>query len=223
MPFRAIILEGVAGSGKSSLLKALLAHPTFVNRPGVSSLVLTEHHTQRVLEGLGPRASLRVEDNLGLLHAHVDYLTGVASRLDGMTRWKDAGLENPRFAAIIERFHLTHALNYAHLEWTDVAALDVRLAQVGTKLCLVTASPDELCKRLASRGPDWGSFLHEPGQRRRLTGAPSALERDRYFVEQQAALRELAKRSTLERIELDTTDLDPSSAAERLLELWLRA
>ncbi len=46
-------------------------------------------------------------------------------------------------------------------------------------------------------------------------GAPSALERDRYFVEQQAALRELAKRSTLERIELDTTDLDPSSAAER--------
>jgi hypothetical protein len=219
--FRAIILEGVAGSGKSSLLKALLAHPKFANRPGASSLILTEHHTQRVLEGFGPRASLRAEDHVGLLREHVDYVTGIASRLDRMTRWKRDALTNPRLTAVIERFHLTHALNYEHVEWQDVAELDSRMAHLGTQLCLVTAHPEELRRRLVSRGPSWGGFLNEPGQRRRLTGSPTLAERVDYFIAQQQALFELAKRSAMQRLEIDTTSLDPSGAAERVLEALL--
>lgn len=219
MPFRAVVLEGVAGSGKSTLLRALLAHPRFVNRPGSSSLVLTEHHTQRVLEGLGPRSDLRVEDHLELLRAHVDYLTGVASRLDRMTRWKQDRLANPRFVAIVERFHLTHVLNYAHLEWSDVVDLDRQLASVGTVLCVTTASSDLLRARLGSRGPDWGTFLSEPGQRHHLLEAASFTERADYFIAQQTALRELAKRSSMARVELDTSVLAPEAGAERVLEL----
>lgn len=221
MPFRAVVLEGVAGSGKSSLLRALLAHPRFVNRPGLSALVLSEHHTQRVLEGLGPRSNLRVEHNLGLLGEHVDYLTGIASRLDRMTRWKRDGLENPRFVALVERFHLTHVLNYAKLEWSDVANLDRRLASLGAVLCVTTAGPDELHARLASRGPDWGRFLSEPGQRRHLPEAASPTEWADYFIAQQAALRDLAARSSMTRIELDTSALVPEAAAERVLDLLL--
>jgi hypothetical protein len=218
MPFRAVILEGVAGSGKSSLLRALLAHPRFVNRPGSSSLVLTEHHTQRVLEALGARSSLRVEDHLGLLRGHVDYLASIASRLDRMTRWKRDHLENPRFVAIVERFHLTHVLNYAHLEWSDVAALDRQLASLGAALCVTTAAQRELRARLASRGPDWGTFLREPGQRHHLRNDSSPTERADYFVAQQATLRELAARSSMTRIEIDTSALTPEAAAERVLD-----
>lgn len=219
MPFRAVVLEGVAGSGKSSLLRALLAHPRFVNRPGLSSLVLSEHHTQRVLEGLGPRANLRVADNLELLGGHVDYLTSIASRLDRMTRWKRARLENPRFVAIVERFHLTHVLNYAHLEWSDVSDLDRDLASIGAGLCVTTASPDELRARLTSRGPDWGTFLSDPGQRRHLPEVASPTERVDYLIAQQAALRELAARSSMTRVEIDTSALVPEAAAERVLDL----
>ena len=219
MLFRAVVVEGVAGSGKSSLLEALLAHPSFVNRSCSSSLVLTEHHTQRVLEAAGARSSLRVEDHLGLLGSHADYLTVIASRLDRMTRWKRDQLESPRFTAIVERFHLTHVLNYAHLEWSDVAALDQRLASLGAVLCVTTADPDDLRVRLASRGPDWGAFLHEPGQRHRLPEAATPSQRADYFIAQQAALRELATRSSMTGFEIDTSALAPESAAERVLEL----
>ena len=221
MPFRAVVLEGVAGSGKSSLLRALLAHPRFVKRAGSSSLVLTEHHTQRVLEALGPRSSLRVEDHLELLGGHVDYLTRVASRLDRMTRWKQGRLENQRFVAIVERFHLTHVLNYAHLEWRDVSDLDRQLTRIGAVLGVVTASPKELRARLSSRGPDWGTFLSEPGQRRHLPEAASPTERADYFIAQQAALRELAACSSMTRVEIDTSALVPEAAAERVLALLI--
>jgi hypothetical protein len=218
MPFRAVVIEGVAGSGKSSLLRALLAHPRFVNRPGSSSLVLTEHHTQRVLEGMGPRSGLRVEDHVGLLREHVDYLAGIASRLGRMARWKREGLANPRFVAIVERFHLTHALNYAAIEWSHVVDIDERLASIGAVLGVTTAHPSDLRKRLASRGPDWGAFLSEQGQRHHLPEIASPNERADYFIAQQAALRELAARSAMSLVEIDTSSLAPEAAAERLLD-----
>src|SRR5262245_2300961 len=98
MLFRGVILEGVTCSGKSSLLRALVSHPSFVTRAGVSSIVLTEHHTQRVLESKGPRGVLRVEDNIELLRDHTDYLGKVAGRLGRMTRWREENLSNPRVA-----------------------------------------------------------------------------------------------------------------------------
>lgn len=216
--FRGVVLEGVACAGKSSLLRALLRHPSFVDRPGASSVVLTEHHTQRVLEARGPRAQLRVQDNVTLLREHADYLANMAGRLRPMTRWQEHNLGNPRLTAVIERFHLTHVLNYEHLDWHDVTEIDAQLAEIGVRLCLVTAAPAELRRRLrGDRAGAWGAFLTEPGQRGHFAEPPDDEAKCRYFLAQQEDMLTLAERSRMPKLLVDTTTLSPRAAAEMVL------
>lgn len=215
--FRGLILEGVACSGKSTLLRALLSHPTFVDRLGTSTLVLTEHHTQRVLESLGSRGRLAVHDNVSLLREHTSYLRGLASRLAAMSCWTAAASENPKTLAVLERFHLSHVLNYEHLAWPDVVDLDSDLAALGLTLCLVTARPDEIRRRVRSRGLGWGEFLWEVGQRNQLRGSSTPDVVADYFIRQQDELLELATRSCLLSVEIDTTAVQPQDAAGNLL------
>lgn len=166
--FRGVIIEGVACSGKSTLLRGLLAHPSYVGRPGLSSLVLTEHRTQRVLEGSGPRAALMAADNIELLRSHVTYPRSLHGRLARMSRWQDEQARNPRLAGVFERFHISHVLTYEHLCWEDMIVLDRELADLGFELCLVMASPSELRHRLLHDRAGWGTFLGERGVRGRL-------------------------------------------------------
>ena len=220
MLFRGVILEGVTCSGKSSILRALLSHPSFVERAGASAIVLTEHHTQRVLESVGPRAQLRVQDNVMLLREHADYLGNVARRLGRMTGWQEKNVRNPRVTAVIERFHLTHVLNYEHIDWPDVADIDGQLAEIGIRLCLLTTAPDELRRRIhGERAGAWGSFLGEPGQRGHFAEHPSDDAKARYFVQQQEALLTLAERSRMPKCQVDTTETSPLLAAEAILGL----
>lgn len=220
MLFRGVILEGVACSGKSSLLRALLSHPSFVGRAGASSIVLTEHHTQRVLESQGPRARLQVHDNVRLLREHSDYLGTVAARIGRMTSWQEKNSGNPRVTAVIERFHLTHVLNYEHVDWAHVADIDARVAAIGIRLCVVTAAPHELRRRIREeRAGAWGSFLREPGQRGHFAEHPNDEAKVRYFVEQQEALLTLAERSRMLKSQVDTTRTSPLLAAEAVLSM----
>jgi hypothetical protein len=220
MLFRGVILEGVACSGKSSLLRSLLSHPSFVNRAGASAIVLTEHHTQRVLDSMGPRSQLRVQDNVLLLREHADYLSKVAERIGRMYRWQQENLGNPRVVAVIERFHLTHVLNYEHLDWSHVVDIDEQLAEIGIHLCPVITAPSELRRRIGSdRAGEWGSFLNEPGQRGYFVEHPSDEAKAQYFAEQQDALLALAERSKMRKSQIDTTETSPLLAAEAVLRL----
>jgi hypothetical protein len=213
-----VIIEGAACAGKSTLLRGLLRHPAFAERPGMSSVILTEHHTLRVLEPR--RGRLAARDNVELLSSHVDYLAGLVARLAGMPHWE--GRPNPRLAVVFERFHLSHVASCDHLRWEDVSAVDGRLAELGVRICLVVASPAELRRRLRDdRGAGWASFLGEAGVRDRVSeGGDEA--RIEYFVRQQDALRALAARSRLAVTELDSSALTREAATEALLALITR-
>jgi hypothetical protein len=83
MLFRGVISEGVSCSGKTSALRALMRSPVFVDRPGLSTVVMTEHQTQRVLEGVGPSRVLDPDRSVALLSEHVTYVRGRQSWLLG--------------------------------------------------------------------------------------------------------------------------------------------
>ena len=137
-----------------------------------------------------------------------------------MTRWHEENVGNPRVTAVIERFHLTHVLNYEHIEWAHMEDIDRRLANIGICLCLVIAAPHELRRRIcADRSGAWGSFLSEPGQRGHFAEHPSDEAKARYFVRQQEALLTLAERSRMPTSQVDTTKASPLLAADAVLKL----
>jgi hypothetical protein len=135
-----------------------------------------------------------------------------------MARWKREAAENPRLVAIVERFHLTHLLNYEHVEWHHMANLDARLSELGTKLCLITAHPDELRRRLKARSASWGEFLNET-RTASLPERKPITERTSRLLRRSATGSPRAREAFgLQQLEIDTTSLQPSSAVEHVLD-----
>jgi hypothetical protein len=137
-----------------------------------------------------------------------------------MQAWRAQSAVNPRLHVVIERFHLTHALSYAHLDWTHVNGLDAELAAMGFHLVLLTASEEVLRRRLSSRGEHWAGFLTEPGQRRRLAALPDSDRLAQYFIQQQGELLELATRSRLRLTCIDTSALSVAEVSQRISTLF---
>lgn len=207
-----IILEGICGSGKTAILKKLLRCPRFVAKTYDSSIVLSEHQTQRVLERKEREAGLTVDDNLGLLDQHVSYLEGLAERLATM-HWCDNKKTNMRIPYILERFHFTHAAHYAHVDWHDVEAIDSRLAQLNCGLCLLTIDEARMEQRIIdSRNSGWLNYVSRFGK----TNA----EIIGHYKRQQDLFLEMAKETGLPAIVLNTTAMSLSEAVDRVLNFW---
>lgn len=150
-----LILEGICGTGKTTMLQALLRSERFVQRSFHSSIVLSEHQTQRVLERKEMETGLAPEDNIGLLDEHVTYLESVRNRLDHM-EWHQNNRTNMRVPYVLERFHFTHVCHYPPMTWEHVQPIDRRLSELNCKLCLLTI-PDGLFREriISSRDSKW--------------------------------------------------------------------
>ncbi len=159
-----LILEGVSGSGKTTILEALLRSERYLGRGHLSSLVLTEHQTQRVLEPKQRTKGLSVEDNVALLRRHVGTISALEAGLRG-TGWSDRNRVRHRVCYVLERFHLTHVCHYPHVGWDDVEDLDRTLARLGCKLCLLTADRSVLEGRVTDGRDDleWRTHLSSLG------------------------------------------------------------
>jgi ABC-type glutathione transport system ATPase component len=120
-----LILEGVSGSGKTTILQALLRSGRYLERGHLSSLVLTEHHTQRVLEPKQRREGLSVKDNVGLLRRHVETIGALEAHLR-RTDWTARARTRHRVSYVLERFHLTHVCHYPHVAWGTSRTSTVR-------------------------------------------------------------------------------------------------
>ena len=209
---RGLILEGVCGTGKSTVLRALLCAERYLLRDSLSCLVLSEHQTQRVLERKEREMGLVPADNIALLETHVGYLEGLHQRLSDMP-WCAAGRTNMRLTYVLERFHLTHVCHYPHIDWGHVEETDRRLAQLDGKLCLLTADEATLEQRvITGRGEEWRRFLERHGQ--------TPAEIVAHYAAQQDMLRELCARSALETQVVDTSASTIEDTRDAVLGFW---
>jgi hypothetical protein len=132
--FNALLVEGVPGIGKSTLIDALLRrHVADAPARKVRSLVhLAQTHTFGPLAAPSDVGALTVADN----RAHLE-------RIVGMMEWLHAGVQHPAHPpcfVLIDTLHLTHCLRPGVAQWNDVADFDDRLAALGCKLLLLRAS-----------------------------------------------------------------------------------
>lgn len=205
-------MEGVSGSGKTALLRELLYSERFNRRTYFSTLVLSEHQTQRVLERKDREEGLTVADNLDLLDAHVSYLESLNHRLEQM-QWCQANLTDMRLPYILERFHFTHVVQYSHLAWADVAPMDERLSHLNCKVCVFVANTSTLEQRIIhDRSGPFRDYIKRFGK----TNADIVA----HFVRQQNHLLELCGRTKLPCLVVDTGQDDLQACLEQLLDFW---
>ena len=207
-----LILDGICGTGKTTLFRSLLQSERFVQRSFLSAIVLSEHQTQRVLERKERETGLTPNDNIELLDQHIFYLEAVQNRLNQM-EWCQNNRTNMRVPYLLERFHFTHVYHYPHMTWEHVELIDRRLAGLNCKLCLLTIPEGLLRKRIiTNRDSGWQEYLSRYGE--------TDEEILRYYATQQQRLRGLCERSELEILVLDTSNMKVEDAVNQVLNFW---
>lgn len=209
-----LILEGVSGSGKSTVLEATLRSESYLDRGYLSSVVLSEHHTQRVLEAKERSEGLNVEDNVALLRQHLDVVHTMHSRLQRM-QWGALGKLRHRACYAMERFHLTHVCHYEHMRWEYVKDIDEALSEIGCKLCLLRVDDGEIEERVVSlrRNQEWRAYLGSRG--------PTGDHLVDYYVTQQEQLLDLCEASSMPCTTINTSRKEVDEVVADLSALWL--
>lgn len=207
-----LILEGVCGTGKSTILKSIIQSERFIHRSPLSSVILSEHQTQRVLEQKEREKNLTRSDNISLLDQHVTYLEKVHDRLEKM-QWCNNNRSNMQLPFVLERFHFTHVCHYSHISWSDVSEIDARLAKLNCRVCFFKADDSTLEDRIISnRDEGWRSYLSRIGS--------TTSEIIEHYSRQQKQMLALREKSALESQIIDTTDRPVDEVLQQVLDFW---
>lgn len=138
---RLLVVEGVPGAGKSTILDHLVRRHVSAAPPRrLRTLVhLTQAHTY------GPLAP---DEDAGTLtrEACLDHLARVVTGLEWLVR-SMRGETHTKCFILVDCLHLTACLRPGVVGWSDVAPLDERLAAIGCRLLLIDANDDTVRER----------------------------------------------------------------------------
>ena len=176
-----------------------------------SLLIISEHHTQRVLETGSRNGTLTLVDHHTLLNEHLEYIETRLHWLSGAD-WCDPEQEAHYLFFILERFHLTHVIHYDYIDWRQMQDIDHRLDPIGGKLILLTSEYDSLRKRFfrENTNPHWRNYIRRFGS--------SETEILEFFVQRQNQYIELADRSVLKHQILPTDGQTVEKIAKQILK-----
>jgi len=208
-PFKALLIEGTSGVGKSTLIDALIRRHVANSPPRKirSFIHLAQSHTYgplAILENLG---TLTVAENLNHL-----------GRIASLMEWLSISVQEhtkPWCFVVVDTLHLTQCVRPGVVEWNDVAPVDNRLAALGCKLVSLHASAQDLWRRgiLPRRNEQ---FLLEYARKFGQTEE----EIHAYFVREQEILADLYSRSVMPKLHVDN-DGAVESVLEEIYEFWL--
>jgi hypothetical protein len=191
-PFKALLVEGTSGVGKSTLIDALIRSHASNSKPRkIRTLVhLAQSHTYGPLAVPEDKGTLTVDDNV----RHLE-------RIVGTLEWLHAGVQEhsrPWCFVLIDTLHLTHCVRPGLVGWQDVADIDRRLAALECGLLFLEASPGNIWERgIQPRIND--QFILEYAKKFGSTNE----EKHTYFVREQQTLASLFSASAMPKVALN--------------------
>jgi hypothetical protein len=206
-----LIVEGICGTGKTTLVQALTKSAPFIQKSYPSAIVLSEHHTTRVLESKQSREGLAPADCLELMEFYVRFFEKVHEQSNWMD-WNARSRTNHRLPFLLERFHFTHVFHYG-LGWEHVRSIDERLAKLNCKLCILEFNEADMEQRIIlSRNAGWQQYLKKFGQtNREIVG---------YFKSQQDLLLGLLQNTNLRWLKINTSETGVDEAVSLAMAFW---
>ena len=210
-PFKALLVEGTSGVGKSALIDALIRrHVAAVPPRKIRTLVhLAQSHTYGPLAIPEDRGTLTVGENLRHLERIVSHLEWLYTSVQEHAK--------PWCFVVIDTLHLTQCVRPGIVGWNDVAPFDQRLAAIGCKLLFLKASATALWERgILPRTNE--QFIREYA---RKFGATHE-EIHRHFMKEQETLVNLFERSCMAKLLLDSEDA-PEIILDQAFRFWTDA
>jgi hypothetical protein len=209
VPFKALLVEGTSGVGKSTLIDALLRrHIDGTAERRIRSLVhLAQSHTYGPLAAAEDHGALTVTENLRHLDRIVRWLEWLHASVQEQDR--------PWCFVIVDTLHLTHCVRPGVVKWSDVAEVDERLAALGCKLLSLQASPETIWKRGIEPRRNQ-QFLLEYAKKFGQTHAAIHA----YFVREQETLGSLFSQSVMLKA-IVQNDGDGDGVVERAYRFWM--
>ena len=209
---RILLIEGVPGIGKSTILDNLLR--SYVQNEARGKLrtimSLAQTHTYGPLAVGEDQGTLTKEENLNHLNYVVTWLEWIAKNSRNQRR--------PKSFLLIDTLHLTQCLRPGVVKWEDVISVDRRLAAIGCKLLLIDANENTILKRTIEdradtefiRGYALGKFGEDKS------------ELMQYFRNERNAFREMYSASSMEKRSL-TAEASIEQTTKAVSRFWLSA
>lgn len=210
-PFNALLIEGIPGIGKSTLIDALIRrHVNSALVRQTRTLVhLCQAHTLGPLASAEDAGTLTVEDNL----KHLEHIVG---HLEWLHRSVQEHERQSCFV-LIDTLHLTQCLRPGVMTWEDAESFDRRLARLGCRLILLRASPAIIWERSIEARTTW-SFLRRYMSKFGRTDE----ELQQYFIYEQEQFAQMFERSAMPKM-LMPNDGVLESIADVAYNFWREA
>jgi thymidylate kinase len=208
-PFKALLVEGTSGVGKSTLIDALIRrHVDSSKSRKLRSVVhLAQSHTYGPLARYEDEGTLTVGEN----QKHLE-------RITSMVGWLHSSVQEhstPWCFLILDTLHLTHCVRPGAVSWSEVATFDQRLAALDCKLLFLRVSPSAIWKRGIHPRTNEQFIL----QYARKFGQTHE-EIHQYFMSEQSLLGELFSRSSMTKLLIDN-ERPAEEVIEEAFAFWV--
>jgi hypothetical protein len=213
MGIRGLIIEGISGAGKTTVLNRLRL--MLARIPQEAHVVLTQQYTQRLVEHLGPKK--RPEDVVALLSDLLLPLETWSRRFEASVFADHPRRQTVEFTYVIETFHLNNLIEGGFAFDDDFRMIDRRVAALGARMAFLWIPVEDIRERSIEstrrhRGPKWLGYQEAL--------APDVDALTELYRRRQDRLLAMAKEGRVPIQIIDTRDIDWDRIAEDVYRVW---